>query len=460
MRTSRREFLRTSVAGLALAGFSQPSGFADDRRPANDEVRLGVIGTGIRGKFLIGNLPPGFRVTALCDCSTEQMASALEPKGDFVSVLERFRASDARRCTTHQDYRRMIDREKLDAVIIATSDHHHVLAAMLALQAGLDVYLEKPISVTIREGRLLADMVRKTRRILQVGSQQRTMEINQIGCDFVRRGGLGKITRIDLPNYPGPIAEPKHPEEAVPGGMDWDLFCGPTKLRPYHRNVWVKDAYKVGSLLWRGWDLYRDYSGHMMTNWGAHSVDMVQLAMGTDTTGPVEIRAARPDDIKTIGEQWKSKTPEPADANEARFWPVTMRYATGLELRFISADDVIIFHGEKGRLRMKRNFFETDPPNLVTEKPDAKALERWRGSGHVARPHLENWLDCLRTRRPPNAPVEAGHRTATICHLANLARELGRPLRWDPAREEFVDDKEANERTDRPRRRGFDLPKA
>jgi predicted dehydrogenase len=448
------------VAGLALASLSQHPGFSADGRPGvQDELRIGVIGTGVRGKYLIGNLPPSVRVTALCDCSTDQIASTLEPKGAFIAVLEHFRASDAGRCKMYQDYRRMFDREKLDGVMIAACDHHHVLAAMLALQGGLDVYLEKPLSVTIREGRLLADMVGKTRRILQVGSQQRTMEINQIGCAFVRGGGLGKITRVDLPNYPGPIAAPKHPEEPVPGGMDWDLFCGPTRLRPYHRNLWVKDAYKVGTLLWRGWDLYRDYSGHMMTNWGAHSVDMVQLALGTDNTGPVEIRAVRPEDMKAIGEPWKSKTPEPVDANETRFWPVTMRYATGVELRFIHADEVILFHGEKGRMRMKRNFFETDPPNLVTDKPDAATLNRWRGAGNVARPHLENWLGCVRTRKMPNAPVEVGHRTVTICHLANLARELGRPLRWDPTREEFQDDKDANDHADRPRRKGFELPK-
>ena len=150
--------------------------------------------------------------------------------------------------------------------------------------------------------------------------------------------------------------------------------------------------------------------------------------------------------------------PAPANDEERRFWPVTMRYADGVELRFVHEPDFIVFHGEKGRLRMRRNFFETDPPNLVDNPPDAKLARAWTGSGHVARPHLQNWLDCLHTGKTPNAPVEAGHRTATICHLASLARQIARPLRWDPVREQFLGDREADGLTDRPRRKGFELP--
>lgn len=206
----------------------------------------------------------------------------LQPKGTFAPVLQQFKERDADKCATYQDYRRMFDREKLDAVIIATPDHHHTLAAMLALQAGLDVYLEKPLTVCIREGRLLVQMVKQTGRVLQVGSQQRTMEINRFACEFIRDGGLGRISKVELPCYPGPISQPISTEEAPVGEIDWELFCGPTALRPYHRNLWMKEDFKVGDLLWRGWDLFRDYSGHLMTNWGAHSVDMVQLALGRD----------------------------------------------------------------------------------------------------------------------------------------------------------------------------------
>ncbi|MEZ6067127.1 MAG: Gfo/Idh/MocA family oxidoreductase [Planctomycetaceae bacterium] len=476
MSLSRREFLSVATVAAAWPGIAH----ADPARPSSNIVRVGVIGTGVRGKHLIGNLPESARVTAICDCATSRMAGTLEPKGDFAKVLQSFRDNHAARCATYQDYRRMLDCEKLDAVIIATPDHHHTLAAMLALQAGLDVYLEKPLTVSIREGRLLAEMVKKTGRVLQVGSQQRTMEINRFACEFIRDGGLGKVTHVDLPNYPGPLAMPSPDEEHAFGGVDFDLFCGPAPLRPHHRYLWMKEDFKVGDLLWRGWDLFRDYSGHLMTNWGAHSVDMVQYALGKDDTGPIEVRAIEPPSVAELWPHWKSKTPEPVTgssgsgtqtnpAADRRFWPVTMRYADGVELHFtpsrltqpgdlMSGPDFIVFHGDKGRLKMRRNHFETDPPGLVTNGPDPSVAEKWKGSGHVARPHLENWLDAIRHGTQLNAPVEVGHRTVTICHLANIARELNRPLRWNPDTEQFVDDNEANQHLDRPRRKGFELP--
>ncbi|GDY07424.1 oxidoreductase [Planctomycetia bacterium] len=487
MPITRRNFLQTAVASLSLNALPTR---ADS---PNERIRVGVIGTGVRGKYLIGNLPPSVTVGAICDCASMRIASVMEPKGEFAKVLAHFTQADAAKCATFQDYRRLLDRakskDKLDAVIIATPDHHHAQAAILALQAGLDVYLEKPLTVTIREGRLLADAVKRTGRVLQVGSQQRTMEVNRFACEFIRNGGLGRITKVELPNYPGPLPMPPLDQEPAFGGVDFDLFCGPAPLRPHHRHLWMKEDFKVGDLLWRGWDLFRDYSGHLMTNWGAHTVDMVQLALGRDDTGPVEVRAVDPASVAELWPHWKSKTPPPVSSSgtressdlsmaasqvlrlplqaDRRFWPVTMRYADGIELQFTpwvktsdlrGGPDFIVFHGEKGRLKMRRNYFETDPPGLVTGGPDAAIDSKWSGGGHVARPHLENWLDAIRSGAKLNAPVEAAHRTVTICHLANIARELNRPLRWDPAREQFFDDPAANESLTRPRRNGFDLP--
>ena len=474
MTFSRREFL--GAVGIATAWTITAK--AESERSANNIVRVGVIGTGVRGKYLIGNLPPSVTVGAICDCASLRIASVMEPKGEFAKVLAHFTHADASKCATFQDYRRLLDRakskDKLDAVIIATPDHHHAQAAILALQAGLDVYLEKPLTVTIREGRLLADAVKRTGRVLQVGSQQRTMEVNRFACEFIRNGGLGKITKVELPNYPGPLPMPSLDQEPAFGGVDFDLFCGPTPLRPHHRHLWMKEDFKVGDLLWRGWDLFRDYSGHLMTNWGAHTVDMVQLALGRDDTGPVEVRAVEPNSVAELWPHWKSKTPAPVgdsatSTSDRRFWPVTMKYADGIELHFTPWDstqagslrngpDFIVFHGEKGRLKMRRNHFETDPAGLISHFPDAAAIDKWKGGGHVARPHLENWLDAICNGAPLNAPVEAGHRAVTICHLANIARELNRPLRWDPVREQFTEDAAADESLTRPRRNGFSLP--
>ena len=464
--SSRRKFLLNSTAILAATAgpmaVTLPDARAETPKRVGDAIRIGVIGIGVRGKYLIANLPAAGRVVALCDCSLDRVNSALKPTGEFESPLANFAAHDARRCAVYQDYRKMLDTEQLDAVIVATPDHHHVRAASLACQAGLDVYCEKPLSLTIREGRHLADVVARHNRILQVGSQQRTMEVNRFACEFIRSGGLGKISLVELPNYPGPMPVRNYPQEPVPESLDWNLFCGSAPMRPYNRKLWIKDDFRERDLLWRGWDLFRDYSGHMMTNWGGHSVDMVQYALGMDRSGPIGIWLEPVEDYGTQWRAWSDKTPPPDGSpdsveNRVRFSPVSMRYANGTELRFVSHVKEAVFHGEKGQMWISRNKFVARPADLVTDAPDESVLDKWAGAGHVCRPHLANWLDCIVTRHTPNASIEAGHRTATVCHLANIARQLGRALRWNPAAEHFVDDSAANELLDRPRRPGFEL---
>jgi hypothetical protein len=269
----------------------------------------------------------------------------------------------------------------------------------------------------------------------------------------------------------------KLPQEPIPDGLNWDLFCGPAPMRSYHRRLWVKDEFRVGDLLWRGWDLWRDFSGHIMTNWGAHHVDMAQYALGRDDSGPVEIWPVQPASVSPIAAMWSHKTPPSGDVeglvrvtrttcteaatsliDKRRFWPVFMRYDDGVELQFVLGPDYLVIHGERGTMRMKRNHFEVDPPDLVSDRPGPEAIAKWTGRGIVARPHIQNWLDGVRTRNTPNAPVEIGHRTVTICHLANIARELNRKLHWNPADERFTGDAEANHLLDRPRRKEFELP--
>ena len=444
---SRRAFLQ-QTAKAATATLPAPyivasNVFAAPGRPgANDRIHIGVIGTGARGKYLIANVPEEGRVVAVCDCFLPRVADTLEPKGRFVRPLAAFHQREAPRCARHQDFRKMLDREKLDAVMIATSDHNHVLPAILACQAGMDVYVEKALSVTIAEGRALVNAVRRYSRVCQVGSQNRSMELNRFACQFLQNGGLGKISLVQLCNYPGPMRYEGLPEEPIPDGLAWDLFCGPTAVRPHNRKLWVKDEFHVDGRLWRGWDMWRSYAGHLMTNWGAHSVDMVQFALGTQDTGPVE--------VWPMMEQHKQ---------EMRFCPVAARYANGVELRFeLPVTSRWTFHGEHGTLFMRRNTFEVDPPDLVTDPPDPKLADIWNGPGNVARPHIQNWIDGIKGRGPLNAPVQVGHRSVTICHLANTARELRRKVRWDPQEEVFPGDDEANAFLDRPRRNGFKLP--
>lgn len=447
LRISRRELLRCAAAAAGAMGIPQfvpRAALGQPGRPgANDRVHVGLIGTGIRGKYLIASLPDEARAVALCDSYLPRVADTIEPKGRYRNLLGQFRETDAARCATYQDYRRLIDQEKLDAVMVAAPDHHHVLAAMLACLAGLDVYVEKPLSLCIAEGRALVEAAKRCGRVCQVGSQNRSMQINQYGCRLIRSGGIGRVALVEMPNYAGPMRYDGLPEEPVPEGLAWELFCGPRPLRPHNRKLWVKDEFRVDGRLWRGWDLWRDYSGHLMTNWGAHSLDMVQSALGTEDTGPVEV--------------WPIKEEH---RGEMRTCPVAMRYFNGTEVRFVLRyDDKWTFHGERGKALMRRNEFRTDPPELAVDAPDPReARAPWRGSSVVARPHIENWLQCVKTRATPNAPLEVGHRSVTVCHLANLARELGRPLRWDPKTETFPNDDEAAALLDRPRREGFELP--
>ncbi len=289
-------------------------------------------------------------------------------------------------------------------------------------------------------------------RVVQVGSQQRSMEMNVYGCRLVREGGLGKISKVVLPAYPGPMMLAQlarksfgpPPNGIVPASdsIDWKMFLGETEPIAYDARLWMKEDFKIGNLLWRGWDLFRNFSGHLMTNWGAHSVDMVQMALGRDHTGPIMIEAEKPPSVTELAKNWSDKTPPPltdhlGSDDERRFWPVRMRYADGVELHFSGGADSINFFGERGRMTMKRNFFSTDPPGLARDAPGPEAIERWEGDGNVARPHIENWLDCIRSRAKPVASLEVGHRTVTICQLANLARERNGPIKWNPDREEL-----------------------
>lgn len=461
---SRRAFCKSSA--LALPYFVPRhilggNGFT----AANDRIEIGVIGCGVRGKFLIANLPTAGRVVSLCDCSLDNVENTRHPTGRFAKPLKLFSESDATSCSVYQDYRSMIAEQRLDAVIVAAPDHHHALATVLACRAGLDVYCEKPLSLTIAEGRAMVDAARQHNRVVQVGSQQRTMTVNRVGCEFVRDGGLGRVSRVQVRNFPSPLRyDENFEEQEPPSSLSWDLFCGPTPLRKYSQRLWVKDAFQVGFLLWRGWDLFRSYSGHLMTNWGAHSLDMVQYALGTDNTGPSEIWLEK-DRLaewrSRIDDQWHDKTPPlGAVSNRAedrmRFCPLTMRYPSGTLLEFDPNMEETIFHGERGRLFMRRNRYWTEPAGLAPEIDPAEQ-RRWSGDGHVARPHLANWLQAVRERSEPNAPIEVGHRSATICHLGNLARQLGRRLKWDARRERFQDDDEANSLLERPRRAGFEL---
>jgi len=415
---TRRRFLR-SACTLGAAAVVAPtliprSALSAPGRPgANEQVVIGFIGTGGRSRQLMDHVPEGGRIVAISDCYVQRMTDTLQQKKTGWK--------------TYQYFEKMIDAENLDAVVVGTPDHARTIPCIHACQAGLDVYAEKPLTLTISEGRTLVNHARKHKTVFQVGSQQRTMEMNRFACELVRMGGIGKIKKVQGICYTGPRDYDGLPEQKVPEGDDWDRWQGPTAWRPFNH------ALQFG---WMGW---RAYSGGEMTNWGAHGVDQIQWALGMSQTGPVEI--------------WTT-TPGPNGK-------VRMRYANDVVVSYELEKGPHgggIFTGTECKIEINRNKFVTNPRDFVKDGPEPAEASKWEGAGWIAQPHIQNWLDCIKTREKPNADVEIGHRSISVCHLANIARLLGRRLRWNPDKEQFVGDAEANTYLARPRRKGYELP--
>lgn len=427
MKSNRRTFLKQTT-GTLLGAYALPTLISRSALAApgqagpNDRIIVGFVGTGNRARQLMEHIPQerakivavaDFWRQKMIDCVNEKKASGLIKDGESWNMYD----SDVE----------LFEHEKLDAVFVATQDHCRTLPAARAILAGLDVYAEKPLTAYIAEGRQLVNIVRKSKQILQVGSQQRSMRLNEYGCRLVREGKLGKIKLVQACNYPICDCIPaEYEEQPIPEGFNWDAWQGPTEYRKYNSML----------LGWMGW---REYSGGEMTNWGAHGVDQIQWALGASESGPV------------------ATSPMPG-GNGA----VAIKYADGTEVHFDLEFDKApkggaIFRCEKGSLEINRNNLKANPQSLIDDAPEADPPE---GPTWIARPHIENFFDCMASRNRPNADVEIGHRSVSVCHLVNITRILNRPLRWDPAKELFIGDDEANTYVDRPRRKGYELPEA
>jgi predicted dehydrogenase len=432
-RMNRRRFLHETTTRVAV-GVTVPTIIprhvlgSPESPGANDQIVLGIVGMGVRGSQLILNIPSDGRVAAICDVDDRKIDA----------VMSRHKA----KWQVFHDYRRLVERKDLDAVMVAACDHHHVLASMLACQAGKDVYCEKPLSLYIREGRALVHAARKYNRVVQTGTQQRTMEMNRFACEFVRNGGVGRLHAVECVNFKGPIDYPSEglSSEQIPHGVDWQRWQGQAPARPFNRKLFSHWTDNAGG--W--WGNWSDYSNSQLTGLGSHAFDMVQYSLGMDSTGPVEL--------------WPIE-----EGPDAR---LRFRYANGVEVRLTFPDQEphrgpklgAIFVGDQCKMEINRNKFTTNPPDFVNDAPDPAVAEKWEGDGWVAKGHVENWFDCIRDRTKPNADVEIGHRTASLCQLLVITRKLGRRLHWDPDQEQFVGDEEANALLDRPRRDGWKLP--
>jgi len=396
---SRREFIqRTSRLGAAVwAGFHVVPGRvlgAEGEPPPSDTILIGGIGVGRQGRGLL-HVAWGARVVAVADVYQKHLDEVTKARGWHA----------------YKDYRQLLDRQDIDAVTVGTPDHWHVPCSLHAAQAGKDVYCEKPLSLTIREGRLLVQAVRRYARVFQTGSQQRSSAACRTGCELVRNGRAGRIHTVHGCCYPSPW-EPELAEQPVPPGLDWEMWLGPAPFHPYNSNIHRPRAKP-------GWISFRAFSGGEMTGWGSHGLDIIQWGLGADESGPVEVWADSPN-LQS---------------------PVHYRYASGVVVHLGRGPmGGGIFVGDGGEILVDRGRFVCKPAEIGREplKPSDTHL-------YFSNDHLRNWVECIRTRRRPICDVEIGHRSATMCHLGNLARWLApRRLRWDPVTETFPDDAEAN----------------
>ncbi len=411
---SRRKFLGTSLLTGAGLGLLPSLSFASSAQPlfktTHDRVRLGFIGVGRQAMGLLNNFMkiPGVEVIAGADV--------------YAVKLERFalrvkkNQSDAGAAILapklYADYRELLANSEVDAVVIASPDHWHAIMAIDACKAKKDIYLEKPLTFTIKEGQELVKAVRSNGVVLAVGSMQRAAVNFQVAAMHVQKGRLGKISQVLV--HVGDTPHPKPydlPEEAIPSGLDWQKWLGP--LPKLHFNDQLNPGITLdpekNEAVWGAWRWYKETGGGLMTDWGAHMIDVAQWGLSMDRNGPVEI------------------IPSTADS------PLTYRYANGVEMLITKFDEGrqgVKFLGEKGWIKISRGNYDTSIKELeIGEDPENFTF----GAHHI------DFIDCIRKRKDPIVPVEIGHSTCTACTIGNIAHELAKPLKWDPIAQVFTD---------------------
>jgi len=407
-KSSRRRFLKRAAAAL-LAAPAVKAGNLLAGAAASDSLGIGLIGCGSLGVnyHLQAYLPmKDIRMVAVCDVDRKRREAAAR------IVEERY--GGQHRPGAFNDYRELLEQKDVDAVIVVTPDHWHALPTIHACQAGKDVHCEKPLSLTVAEGRAMVEAARRHGRVVQTGSESRSKAGVRRACELVRSGRIGKLHTVRTGLGQNPFC-PWSPPGTPPPELDWDLWLGPTPWVPYHKQ---RCHY---TFRW-----FRNYSGGKLTDWGAHMNDIAQWGMGTDDTGPVRIEATaryRPDNMYEFPPEFQ----------------VTYTYENGVQLICTSDPPHVTFYGSRGMVKTGLDGVQSDPPEIAATPlgPDDVHL-------HESNDHDRDWLNCIRTRKRPVADVEIGHRSCTVCHLGNIAIWLGRPLKWDPEFEEFDGDEEAN----------------
>lgn len=423
-KISRRQFLRraggVTAGAIAFPYFVSSSALGRGGRPApSDRIVMGCIGMGGQGtgdmRGFLGKREA--QVVAVCDVDKKHRDQAKK------IVDEKYGNSD---CKTYLDFRDLIERKDIDALLLALPDQWHSIPAIMGARSGKDIYGEKPLARTIREGRAICNAVHRYGRIWQTGSWQRSVAHFRKACELVRNGRIGKVSKVEV-GLPTGSGGGNNPVQPVPEGVDWDFWLGPAPWVPYR-----------GVIHWN-WRWIMDYSGGQLTDWAGHHVDIAHWGLGLDRTGPVEIegRGVYPKDgIYDVPTQYK----------------FTCKYATGLTM--IVANDRqqpkgmgTMWYGDKGWIHVNRGGLHAEPKSVLDEVigPDEIKL-------YNSRDHTQNFLDCVKSRKETITPVEIAHRSISVGLLGEIAMLTEEKLKWDPEKEVFLNSEKANRLLSRPMR--------
>jgi len=400
--------------------------------PAGERVTVAFIGNGNRANGIL----PRFlnladvQVVAACDVFASRRQQMKKRIEEFYTSKSDHH--DFKGCDIYNDYRKILARKDIDAVCICTPDHWHAIMTIEAAKVGKDIFVEKPMDISVAEGRAMVDAIKKYKRIFQYGTQQRSAENFRLACELVRNQKIGKLQRIIVaspPSIPGPVVEPM----PVPKELDYKMWIGPAPMKPY-----TEIRCKKG-----GWYHICDYTiGGFIGGWGIHHLDIAQWGNNTDHTGPVEI----------IG---NGVVPQSGIYDAPISFIFKFRYANGIEVIF--TDDKqqphgVRFEGDQGWVFVKRGKIDAQPKSLLEYKIGPNEIHLYKSDGHY-----RNFIDCIKTRKQTICPVEVSHRSTTICSMAHIAMLTGKTLKWDPAKERFTNCEQANTMLSRPTRAPWHL---
>lgn len=432
-RVSRRGFVAGGAASLAAPMIIPRHVLGDDdNAPANEKIVLGAIGI---GKMMYGShLPhylrmPEVKVVAVSDVDTTRREAGKK------RVDDAYKNTD---CAVHNDFREILARDDIDAIACATPDHWHALVILAVCKAGKDMYCEKPLTNNLVEAKAVMDAVNASDIIFQTGSQQRASSNFRYACELVRNGRIGDVKQVTV-GVGGPPRPCNLPGEEMEPGLDWDRWLGAAPMRPYSSVLSPRGVHNH----FPSWRNFCEYGGGGMTDWGAHHFDIAQWGLGMDKSGPVEI-----------------VPPE----NPALGHGVKYIYENGVEV-IHGGPSGVTFIGTDGEIFVNRGKLSSKPEDIIKKPIGDDEIHLYEAPSGSHSGHRQDWVNCVRSRKQPNCPIETGARTVAVCHLGNIAylhgAELdGKSLKWDPQKWEFVGNDEANKWRDYPypRREGYELP--